>query len=39
MSNEKVLLRLKTARGQIGAEITMIEGDQYRISIPNKLWT
>ena len=29
MSNEKVLLRLKTARGQIDAVIKMIEDDRY----------
>ena len=31
MSNEKVLLRLKTARGQIDAVIKMIEDERYCI--------
>ena len=33
MSNEKVLLRLKTARGQIDAVIKMIEDERYCIAI------
>ena len=33
MSNEKVLLRLKTARGQIDAVIKMIEDERYCIDI------
>ena len=37
MSNEKVLLRLKTARGQIDAVIKMIEEDRYCIDIANQL--
>ena len=37
MSNEKVLLRLKTARGQIDAVIKMIEDDRYCIDISNQL--
>ena len=37
MSNEKVLLRLKTARGQIDAVIKMIEDERYCIDISNQL--
>ena len=37
MSNEKVLLRLKTARGQIDAVIKMIEDGRYCIDISNQL--
>lgn len=37
MSNKKVLLRLKTARGQIDAVIKMIEEDRYCIDIANQL--
>ena len=37
MSNEKVLLRLKTARGQIDAVIKMIEEDRYCIDISNQI--
>lgn len=37
MSNDKVLLRLKTARGQIDAVIKMIEEDRYCIDIANQL--
>lgn len=37
MGNEKVLLRLKTAKGQIDAIIKMIEEDRYCIDIANQL--
>ena len=37
MSNEKVLLRLKTARGQIDAVIKMIEDERYCIDISNQI--
>ena len=37
MSNEKVLLRLKIARGQIDAVIKMIEDERYCIDISNQL--
>ncbi|MFV0394466.1 MAG: metal-sensing transcriptional repressor [Coprobacillaceae bacterium] len=37
MSNDKVLLRLKTAKGQIDAIIKMIEDDRYCIDIANQL--
>jgi DNA-binding FrmR family transcriptional regulator len=37
MSNEKVLLRLKTAKGQIDAIIKMIEDERYCIDIANQL--
>ena len=37
MSNKKVLLRLKTARGQIDAVIKMIEEDRYCIDISNQI--
>ena len=34
---KKVLLRLKTARGQIDAVIKMIEDERYCIDISNQL--
>ena len=37
MSNEKVLLRLKTARGQIDAVIKMIEDERYCIDVSNQI--
>lgn len=37
MTNDKVLLRLKTARGQIDAVIKMIENERYCIDIANQL--
>lgn len=37
MSNDKVLLRLKTAKGQIDAVLKMIEEDRYCIDISTQL--
>jgi Uncharacterized protein conserved in bacteria len=37
MSNEKVLLRLKTAKGQIDGVIKMIEDERYCMDIANQL--
>lgn len=37
MSNDKVLLRLKTAKGQIDAVIKMIEEERYCIDISTQL--
>lgn len=37
MSNDKVLLRLKTAKGQIDAVIKMIEEGRYCIDISTQL--
>lgn len=37
MSNDKVLLRLKTAKGQIDGIIKMIEEERYCIDVANQL--
>lgn len=37
MSNDKVLLRLKTAKGQIDGVIKMIEEERYCIDVANQL--
>ena len=37
MSNDKVLLRLKTAKGQIDAVIKMIEEGRYCIDVSTQL--
>lgn len=37
MSNDKVILRLKTAKGQIEAVIKMIEDERYCIDVANQL--
>jgi len=37
MSNEKVLLRLKTAKGQIDGIIKMIEDERYCMDVANQL--
>lgn len=37
MKDDKVLLRLKTAKGQIDAIIKMIEEDRYCIDVSNQL--